>query len=123
MTRSPVAVVAFVVIAACQPQSGSLSEADLAAIRSLPAAFDQVVLGGDVEFTDIDGCGDLAYARGTYSERFTVAGVAEPIRDVGKVLGILRKESDGRWLFSIWSSSTDLPAVEGDPAEGGESSF
>ena len=164
MKRFPLVAAVFVAVAACQPQTGSLSEADLAAIRSIPAAFDQVVLAGDweafvglftedgilmqpneavipisefrawiepmgysalehqVEFTDIDGRADLAYARGTYSERFTVAGVDEPIEDVGKVLGILRKQSDGRWLFSIWSSSTDLPAMEGEPSEAGEMS-
>ena len=164
MTRSTIAVVVLVGVAACQPQDASLSEADLAAIRSLPGAFDQVVLDGDwdafvamftengilmqpneaiipisefrawiepmgysalehqVEFTDIDGRADLAYARGTYSERFTVAGVEEPIADMGKVLGVLRKQSDGRWLFHIWSSSTDLPAAEGEPSETGEPS-
>jgi uncharacterized protein (TIGR02246 family) len=164
MRPSTIAVVAFFAVLGCQPQTGSLSEADLAAIRSLPAAFDQVVLDGDwdafvamftengilmqpneavipisefrswfepmgysalehqVEFTDIDGRADLAYASGTYSERFTVAGVEEPIADMGKVLGVLRKQSDGKWLFHIWSSSTDLPATEGEPSDAGEPS-
>lgn len=62
-----------------------------------------------IEFLDIDGRGDLAYARGTYAERFTVAGVADPIEDSGKVLGVLRKQADGNWLVSVWASSSDLP--------------
>jgi len=41
MRPSTIAVVAFFAVLGCQPQTGSLSEADLAAIRSLPAAFDQ----------------------------------------------------------------------------------
>jgi uncharacterized protein (TIGR02246 family) len=66
-----------------------------------------------IEFVDIDGYGDIAYARGTYSERFTVEGVDEPIEDSGKVLGVLRKQPDGSWLFHIWASSSDLPVTDG----------
>ncbi len=62
-----------------------------------------------IEFVEVDGYGDLAYARGTYAERFTVAGLAEPMEDSGKVLGILRRQPDGSWLFHIWASNSDRP--------------
>lgn len=47
---------------------------------------------------EIDGRGDLAYARGSYSATVVVPGVPEPISEVGKFLVILRKQPDGSWL-------------------------
>jgi ketosteroid isomerase-like protein len=65
-----------------------------------------------VIFHDIAGCGDMAYARGTYAETVNAEGVSEPIKDVGKILAILRKQPDGIWLFSKWMWNTDLPISE-----------
>ncbi len=58
---------------------------------------------------EIDGYGDIAYARGTYEVEFSLEGVDEPLKDKGKTLLILRKQSDGSWLIAIFSYSTDLP--------------
>ena len=65
-----------------------------------------------IEFVEVDGYGDIAYARGTYAEKFSVQGVEEPITDEGKILAILKKQSDGSWLFTIWMSNSDLPLAE-----------
>jgi uncharacterized protein (TIGR02246 family) len=65
-----------------------------------------------IEFVVVDGYGDIAYARGTYAETFSVEGVDEQIKDEGKILTILRKQSDGSWLFAIWMSNSDLPLPE-----------
>ena len=65
-----------------------------------------------IEFVGVDGYGDIAYARGTYAETYSVEGVEEPIKDEGKILTILRKQSDGSWLFAIWMSNSDLPLPE-----------
>jgi len=58
---------------------------------------------------EVGGYGDIAYARGTYEVAFSLEGVDEPVKDNGKTLLILRKQSDGSWLIAIFSYSTDLP--------------
>jgi len=58
---------------------------------------------------EVEGYGDIAYARGTYEVEFSLEGVDEPVKDKGKTLLILRKQSDGSWLIAIFSYSTDLP--------------
>ena len=58
-----------------------------------------------LETVEMDGRGDLVFARGIYS--WTVAvGEGEPVADHGKWLTIWRKQADGRWLLSqdIWNS-------------------
>ena len=59
--------------------------------------------------TEIDGRGDLAYFRATYSLTF---GGEEPFTDVGKWIAILRKQPDGSWLYSAWIWNSDLPLPE-----------
>jgi uncharacterized protein (TIGR02246 family) len=76
------------------------------------------------EFLDVYGYGDVAYVRGTYSETYTMQGVAEPLSDTGKLLTVVRKQPDGSWRFSVWMWSSDLPltATEGEHEEGGDRS-
>ena len=149
------------VFAACQPATMELTEEDVATIKSLGPAIDQVALAGDwnalvdmfaedalmlepngpaypaselqdmiesagmtvvehlLEFVDVDGHGDIAYARATYTEKYTAEGVAEPIEDSGKILSVLRKQADGSWLISLWIWNSDLPSpsIEGEHAE------
>ncbi|NIM49751.1 MAG: DUF4440 domain-containing protein [Gemmatimonadales bacterium] len=61
---------------------------------------------------EIDGRGDLAYARGSYSVTVEIPGVPEPASDVGKFLAILRKQEDGGWLVSVAIFNSDLPLPE-----------
>ncbi|MGD2216454.1 MAG: DUF4440 domain-containing protein [Gemmatimonadales bacterium] len=70
------------------------------------------------EALEIDGRGELAYARGSYSWTGEVPGVPEPITDVGKFLVILRKQADGSWLVShaIFNADAPPPPMPG-PAE------
>jgi ketosteroid isomerase-like protein len=67
------------------------------------------------EFTQqsvkIDGRGDLAYARGTYSIKVQGEGMPE-IRDQGKYLTILEKQPDGRWLVSTAAYSRNIARPE-----------
>ena len=58
---------------------------------------------------EIDGYGDLAYDRGTFSRTVTMEGVAEPITYTAKYLVIARKQDDGSWLWSIDIWNTDAP--------------
>lgn len=60
---------------------------------------------------EVDGQGDLAYDRGTYSATVSIEGMPEPMSDSGKYIVIVRKQADGSWLLSraIWNSNTPLP--------------
>jgi ketosteroid isomerase-like protein len=62
---------------------------------------------------ELEGQGDLAYDRGTYSMTITPPGAA-PIEDRGKYLSILRKQADGSWKFLrvMYNSDFPLPAPE-----------
>jgi uncharacterized protein (TIGR02246 family) len=78
------------------------------------------------EFTQtmlsIDGRGDLAYVRGSYSATSEVPGFSEPVSDVGKVVAIMRRQDDGRWLIAVAIYNSDLPLapMEGEHSEGEE---
>ena len=159
MRRLALAAVSCSLLAiACQPEIGSLSEEDVAAIRDLgerevvdallaedwarfAATFTEDAVrmppneplhqGREAirewaeanwgpltlaEFTQtmlsIDGRGDLAYVRGSYAATSEVPGLPEPVSDVGKVISILRKQEDGRWLISVAIYNSDLPLPE-----------
>ena len=66
-----------------------------------------------VQILEIEGRGDLAYSRGTYSMTVAPAGVA-PIEDRGKYIEIWRKQADESWkiLRDIFNSDLPLPAPE-----------
>lgn len=60
---------------------------------------------------EIDGRGDLAFVRGTFSLTFAPeAEGAEPAQDQGKFVDILRKQADGAWLIAVDIFNSDLPA-------------
>jgi uncharacterized protein (TIGR02246 family) len=66
----------------------------------------------DVASEEIEGRGDLAYARGHY----TLDGTAKakggaPIHDEGKFLEVLRRQADGTWRYAVDMYSSDLPAA------------
>jgi len=65
-----------------------------------------------IDAADIDGRGGLAYARGTYSETFTVGSAAEPTANEGKWVWILRKQADGEWKVIVAISNSSLPLEE-----------
>lgn len=80
-----------------------------AAIRNAYAAF--FGLGVEAsEFTltavEIQGEGDLAYDRGTWTWTGIPPGMTDQITDTGKYLGIARRQQDGTWLWTqmIWNS-------------------
>lgn len=57
---------------------------------------------------EIEGQGDFAYDRGTYSMTLTSPGAA-PIEDHGKYLTIWRKQADGSWKVLRAMYNSDLP--------------
>ena len=60
---------------------------------------------------DIQGVGDLAYVRGTFS--ITLQAGDNVIEDHGKYLEIRRRQADGSWPITvdIWNSDVPQPAV------------
>ena len=76
----------------------------LAFFQSYPALPDFVATT-----IDIDGRGDLAYARGTYSFSMPAAGGQPPVNDHGKFLEIRRRQADGRWLIVADMFNSDVP--------------
>ena len=63
------------------------------------------------EFTitdsDIQGQGELAFLRWGYEVTGFVGGSEEPVSYVGKSIDILRRQPDGRWLFTLEIYNTD----------------
>lgn len=57
---------------------------------------------------EIDGSGDFAFSRGTYTQTFSQEGM-DPITDSGKYLAILKKQEDGSWLIIRDIFNSDLP--------------
>ncbi len=65
----------------------------------------------ELEYIEIEGCGDVAYIRGKYRLTIPVEG-GEPIVDVGKLLDIRHRSADGSWLVARDMFSSDLPLRE-----------
>ena len=65
----------------------------------------------EISFTplEIDGYGDIAYIRGTYTMMIQPEGAPEPIHDTGKYIEIKRKQEDGSWLLAIDIFNSDMP--------------
>jgi uncharacterized protein (TIGR02246 family) len=64
----------------------------------------------DVTSDEIEGRGDLAYARGHYTLDGTPkAKGTPPLHDQGKFLEILRRRPDGGWHYAVDMYSSDLP--------------
>lgn len=79
-----------------------------AAIQAWAEAFPPV---SDFQATivAVDGRGDLAYIRGTYSMNLNIPGAPAPIADRGKYISIWQKQADGSWLAVHDIFNSDLP--------------
>jgi uncharacterized protein (TIGR02246 family) len=66
----------------------------------------------EATIVQIDGRGNLAFVRATYSETYIVEGTPEPIHDTGKFVEIWRKQPDGKWLIAVEIWNSDLPLPE-----------
>lgn len=59
--------------------------------------------------TDVDGRGDLAYVRGTYSFAMPTANGRSAVGDHGKFVEIRRRQADGKWLVAVDIFNSDQP--------------
>lgn len=71
------------------------------------AVVDIVALEIGVE--EIEIAGDLAYARGGFSETFVPGEGEEPVQFVGKLLFICRREPGGTWRLARLIANPDAP--------------
>lgn len=60
---------------------------------------------------NLEGRGDLAYRRGSFSITLTPPGMREEVSDEGKFVEIWRRQEDGSWKVAvdIWNSSQPSP--------------
>lgn len=58
---------------------------------------------------ELDGRGDLAYARLTYTLWIKMPGAPQPVVDTGKGMEIWKKQKDGSWKCSCDIFNSDLP--------------
>lgn len=58
---------------------------------------------------EIEGRGDLAYVRGTYSFSMPASGRQPAVNDHGKFVEIRRKQPDGKWLMAVDIFNSDVP--------------
>ena len=82
-----------------------------AAIEAWQAAFPPLT-EISLPIVEIDGRGDLAYVRGTFSMTIVPEGAPEPIQLTGKYIEILRRQPDGAWLVAVDIFNSDLPLPE-----------
>jgi uncharacterized protein (TIGR02246 family) len=59
----------------------------------------------------VEGREDLAYILGTYVMTIAPPGAAAPVKDSGKYVTVLRRQSDDRWLAAVDMFSSDLPVA------------
>lgn len=83
-------------------------------IAALPPLSD---VRGDV--AELEGRGDVAYVRGSYSMKIAVPGAPVPVDEKGKYLEIWRRQADGSWKLArdMFNSDLPLPTVAPAPAE------
>ncbi|MFN0009251.1 MAG: YybH family protein [Planctomycetota bacterium] len=78
------------------------------AIHEFFATFPPIV-SMEVEDTEVGGCCDVAYVRGTYRMAIAPPGM-DTIHESGKYIEIRRKQADGTWLKLRDMFSSDGPA-------------
>ena len=92
--------------AVMMPPNGPAVEGQ-AAIEAFFAAYPPFS-GFTLNPVEIDGRGDLAFVRGTYSMTLEIEGM-EPTPDTGKYIEIRRRQTDGSWLIAEDIFNSDVP--------------
>ena len=95
------------------PQDEPMIEGRAAMIAACEAE-EATVQDFTITSAQIDGYGDLAFDRGTWSETLVFEGMTEPLTLSGKYVLVSRKQADGSWLWTvlIWNLDAPLPQPE-----------
>jgi uncharacterized protein (TIGR02246 family) len=108
---------AFFVVAGEEPASGSTEIRRIFANASTDPAFDVQMTSRKV---DVSASGDLAYSRGTFTEKYTDPKTSKVMSRAGSYLTVYKKQDDGSWKIveDVAATGKDGPkAVEpGKPA-------
>ena len=78
---------------------------------AIVAGFDGVTITEFVsEIDELDGCGDVAFARGHHEWSMQIRGSAAPYSESGKWVAVWRRQGDGDWkvIVDIWNSDSLL---------------
>ena len=67
----------------------------------------------ELNVEEVFGCGDLAFARYSYSMSFRLPGATDLVSDTGRAFHVLRKQPDGRWLITHDFFHSDQPLPQG----------
>ena len=62
-----------------------------------------------LQIVEVDGAGDIAYSRGTYSMTIAPPGAPTPVKDAGKYIEVRRRQKDGSWKIVADIFNSDLP--------------
>ena len=73
--------------------------------------FDQLDMEHTNTLEEIEGAGEWAFVRGTYTFRVTPKAGGETSEEIGKIIYILGRQSDGSWKVAraIWNFDQPLP--------------
>ena len=90
------------------PNSAALNGKDATREWARPS-FDQFNLEADITVDEVEVSGDLAFARWSYSTRYTPKAGGDAILGIGKELWIFKRQSDGSWKCSHIIFNSDNP--------------
>jgi ketosteroid isomerase-like protein len=65
-----------------------------------------------LQIVEVDGRGDIAFCRGTYSMTIAPPGAPAPVKDTGKYIEVRRRQKDGSWKIVADIFNSDLPEAK-----------
>ena len=80
-----------------------------AAIRETLEAFPNPPNEMSVTLEGVDGSGKWAWVRGSFRFAMDASGDMPEMREVGSILWVLEKQSDGTWLLDSECYNSDIP--------------
>lgn len=108
---------AYFVAPGVKPASGSMEIRKAYADATSDPAFEVTFASDKI---DVAASGDLAYARGRFSEKYTDPKSHEVVTDSGSYLTVYKRQADGKWKaledFAAADPGSTKPVESGKPA-------
>lgn len=105
---------AYFVAPGAKPADGSTAIRQIYANASTDPAFDVQITGQKVE---VAGSGDMAYSRGTFTEKYTDPKTHKVMTDSGTYLTVYEKQDDGSWKIVEDFAAPDPDSAKEVPPE------